>query len=107
MSDLQQKFTGREYTLTVAWLAFAILFIPAAVVTLRPSYLALLLAVASSAVCLAGAWLTWKNSSRLSIPTIANAPEPARVPPQHMLDLPLILKDGKHEEPTNSSRGAL
>lgn len=87
MSDPEQKFTGREYTVTVAWLVLAVLFIPSAVIALHPGYLALLLATASSAICLAGARLTWKKSSRLSIPSIANALE--------------------HRNPTHSSREVL
>ena len=87
MSDLQQKFTGRQYTFTVAWLAFAIVFLPAAVLTVRPGDVGLLLATAGSVLCVAGAWLTWKKSSRLSIPTIASGPEwPSDKIPQVIAD---------------------
>ncbi|HTW64882.1 MAG TPA: hypothetical protein VME17_09720 [Bryobacteraceae bacterium] len=74
MSDPQQKFTGREYTITVAWLAVAILLIPATVFAVRPGYGALSIALVSSTTCVAMAWVTWKRSSRLTIPSIASQP---------------------------------
>jgi len=73
--DPQQKFTGREYRITVAWLAIAVLFIPATVFAVRPGYLALSLALVCSVLCVAMARVTWKRSSRLTIPSIASGPE--------------------------------
>jgi hypothetical protein len=72
VSNSQQKFTGREYTTTVAWLAVAVLFIPATVFAVRPGYIALSVALVCSMVCLAMAWVTWKRSSRLTIPSITS-----------------------------------
>jgi apolipoprotein N-acyltransferase len=72
MSDPQQQFTGREYTITIAWLAVAIVFIPATVFAVRPGYLALSLALVCSVLCVVMAWVTWKRTSRLTIPSIAS-----------------------------------
>lgn len=72
MPDPQQKFTGREYTITVAWLVVAILFIPATVFAVRPGYIALSVALVCSILCVSMAWVIWKRSSRLTIPSIAS-----------------------------------
>lgn len=72
MFALRQKSTGTEYTLTVALLAVAFIFSPAVLVASGPlGYLSLSLAVACSAICVTLAWVCWKRSSQLSIPSIA------------------------------------
>lgn len=71
MFDSQQKSTGTGYTTTVALLAMAFVFVPAVLVISRPfSHFALLLAIACSAICVIWAWINWKKSSRLTIPSI-------------------------------------
>ena len=73
MFDAQMKFTGREYTTTFAWLAMAGIFIPAVTLVVRPGYLGLSLAGIGILACVALAWLSWKKSSRLTIPSIAKS----------------------------------
>ena len=73
MFDSQQKTTGTQYTTTVALLLVACVFSPAVLAVTRPiGYVSLSFATACSALCLLLAWLNWKTSSRLTIPTIAN-----------------------------------
>lgn len=74
MFDAQMKFTGREYTTTFAWLAMAGIFIPAVALVVRPGYLGLSLAGVGILACVALAWISWKKSSRLTIPSIAKSP---------------------------------
>lgn len=72
MFDAQQKATGTDYTTTVTYLVVAFVFSPAILVLSRGwGYLSVSLAIACSALCVWMAWLNWKNSSRLSIPSIA------------------------------------
>lgn len=62
-----QASTGSGYTRTVAYLAVAI-FSPAVLVVSRPvGFIAISLAIACSALCVALAWLNWRKFSRLSI----------------------------------------
>jgi|SwirhisoilCB1_FD_contig_51_2928277_length_385_multi_3_in_0_out_0_1 hypothetical protein len=71
MFDSHLKSTGRDYTATVALLTVAFIFSPAALIASRPvEYWSLSLAVACSAICVAWAWVHWKRSSQLSIPSI-------------------------------------
>jgi hypothetical protein len=71
MFDTQQKSTGTGYTKTVAFLVVAFIFIPAALMfSGHFGYLAVSLAITCSALCVALAWVTWKKSSQLSIPSI-------------------------------------
>lgn len=66
-----QKSTGTEYTRTVAFLVVAFIFSPAILFFSRPlGYLSVSLAIACSALCVALAWVNWKKSSQLSIPSI-------------------------------------
>ena len=75
MFDTQQKSTGTDYTTTVAFLVAGLVFSPAMVVFLRPvGYMSVSLAVAGSVLCLAMAWLKWKRTSQLTIPSIAIQP---------------------------------
>jgi hypothetical protein len=72
MFDSDQKSTGTGYTSTVALLIMAFIFCPAVLVALRPvGYVFLSLATACSALCVILAWVNWKKSSRLTIPSIA------------------------------------
>ena len=70
MFESVQRTTGREYTRTVAWLAAALIFIPAAFLAVRPGYISLSLAFFCSVSCVTIAWISWKRS-RLTIPSIA------------------------------------
>lgn len=69
MFDSVQSATARDYTRTVAWLAIALLFIPAVFLGVRPGYVSLSLALLCGAICLAMAWISWKKS-RMAIPSI-------------------------------------
>lgn len=71
MLEVQQRTTGTRYTTTVALLTMAFVFSPAVLLVSRPvGYLSVLLAIACSAFCVALAWIKWKRSSRLTIPSI-------------------------------------
>ena len=71
MLDPQMKSTGRRYTATAAFLAIALLFTPAALLVVRPFGLgSVSLAIVTSALCLALAWIDWTRSSQLSILSI-------------------------------------
>jgi len=73
MFDSQQKSTSTQYTTTVALLLLGLVFSPAVLAVTRPiGYVSLSLATVCSALCLLLAWLNWRNSSRLTIPSIAN-----------------------------------
>jgi hypothetical protein len=71
MFETSQKSTGTRYTTTVAFLVMAFIFSPAVLIVSRPmGYLSISLAVACSAGCIALAWVNWKRSSQLFIPSI-------------------------------------
>jgi small-conductance mechanosensitive channel len=71
MFDSQQKSTGTGYTTTVAFLIVAFIFIPAALMFYgHYGYVSVSLAIAGTAVCVGFAWMNWKRSSQLSIPSI-------------------------------------
>jgi hypothetical protein len=58
----QQNSSGSGYTTTVALLAVAFIFSPAALVASRPiGYVSASLAIACSGLCLALAWIKWKK----------------------------------------------
>jgi hypothetical protein len=72
MLDSNQKPTGTRYTTTVGLLIMAFIFCPAVLIASRPvGYVALLLAIACGGLCVILAWVNWKRSSRLTIPSIA------------------------------------
>jgi hypothetical protein len=55
----------------VAFLVVAFIFSPAILFFFRPlGYLSVSLAIGCSALCVALAWVNWKKSSQLSIPSI-------------------------------------
>lgn len=73
MFEASQKSTGTGYTTTVAFLVVAFIFSPAFLAFSRPlGYVSVSLAVACSALCITLAWLNWRKSSQLSIPSIAD-----------------------------------
>jgi len=79
MLKAHQKNTGTSYTITVALLAVAFIFIPAVLVVSRPfGNLFLCFAVGGSALCVILAWRLWKKWSHLSMPSIANQQGPAK-----------------------------
>ncbi len=72
MFESNQKSTGTRYTTTAGLLIMAFIFCPAVLVASRPvGYVSLTLAIACSALCVILAWVNWKKSSRLTIPSIA------------------------------------
>jgi hypothetical protein len=72
MFESQEKPTGTQYTATAALILMALIFSPAVLLMTQPfGYASASLAVACSALCLAFARRTWKNSSHLTIPSIA------------------------------------
>lgn len=72
MFDSQQKSTGTRYTMTVALLVGALIFSPAALIVAGSTgYVAVSLALACSALCVALAWINWKRRSELTIPSVA------------------------------------
>ncbi len=74
MFQASQKSTGTGYTTTVAFLLVAFVFSPAILIISRPlGYMSVSLAAAFSALCIILAWVNWKRSSQLSIPSIEAA----------------------------------
>jgi hypothetical protein len=71
MLESYQTSTGTGYTTTVALLAVAFVFSPAILFLSRPfGYGAAAVAVTCSVLCAGWAWINWKKSSRLSMPSI-------------------------------------
>ena len=65
------KSTGRNYVTATALVVFALVFTPAVVIISGPpGYLSLALALASGATCIGLAWVKWKRSSHLFVPSI-------------------------------------
>jgi hypothetical protein len=72
MFDTQQKSTGTGYTTAVAFLVVAFIFIPAALMFYgHYGYVSVSLAGVGTALCFGLAWMNWKRSSQLTIPSIA------------------------------------
>ena len=72
MIKSHQKYTGTQYTMTVALLIVAFIFSPAVLMVSRPlGYVSVSLALACSALCVILAWVNWKRHSELTIPSIA------------------------------------
>lgn len=71
MFDPHLKSTGRDYSMTIAVLAFGLVFIPAVLVTShsfgRGGMTAALVGVL---ICVALGWLNWRSNSKLTIPTL-------------------------------------
>jgi hypothetical protein len=79
MFDSSQKSTGTGYTITVAFLIVAVIFIPAALMFFDNfGTIAVALAAVGSVLCLAMAWRTWKKSSQLTIPSIEAQEAPSK-----------------------------
>lgn len=71
MFEPYEKNTGVQYTRTVALLTLAFVFSPAVLILYgRFGYAPISLAVASSALCVALAWLNWSKYSRLTMPSM-------------------------------------
>jgi len=72
MFDPAGKSTGTSYTATVTLLLVAFLVIPILLLASSPiGYGDMALASAAAIVFSVLAWLSWRGSSRMSIPTIA------------------------------------
>jgi hypothetical protein len=71
-----QHPAGREYTVTIALLAVALIFIPAlAAISQSWSYSP---ALGASALCLTVAWIHWKRSRTVSLSAIAAEPKASK-----------------------------
>jgi len=71
--DSHLKSTSRNYTVIVALLAIAFIFSPAVLLSSRPiGKWSFLFAVACSVSSVIWAWIHWRRSSRLSIPSSAD-----------------------------------
>lgn len=71
MFDPKGKSTGISYTATVTLLSVAAIFVPAILFASRPIGNDMLgIASASGLAFLGFAWMSWRRSSRMSIPTI-------------------------------------
>jgi peptidoglycan/LPS O-acetylase OafA/YrhL len=72
MLDSNPKSMGTRYTTTVGLLIMAFIICPAVLIASRPvGYIPLFLAIACGGLCVILAWVNWKRSSRLTIPSIA------------------------------------
>ena len=72
MFDSSLRSAGREYTAIGALLAVAFIFIPALVAVSQPlRYLSVSVAIVCSALCVTLAWVYWKRSLKVSIPSVA------------------------------------
>lgn len=66
-----QKSTGTAYTITIALLAVAFIFVPAVMIISRSfGYVSLSLGIGTSVFSVALAGVLWKKSSQRSIPSI-------------------------------------
>jgi uncharacterized membrane protein len=73
MFQAPEKSTGTRYTTTFAFLVVAFVFSPAVLIISRPlGVVSVSLAIACSAACILLAWVNWKRSSQISIPSIAS-----------------------------------
>lgn len=72
MFHSQEKYTGTQYTATVALLALAMIFIPLLMLlTGRNGLVSTLAACAGSMACVLMAWVSWTKYSHLTMPSIA------------------------------------
>jgi hypothetical protein len=91
MFDSDQKSTGTGYTTTVALFIMGFIFCPAVLIVSRPvGYVSLSLAIACSALCLTLAWVNWKKSSRLTIPSIAIRGARVKMTKARVLTIPIM-----------------
>lgn len=71
MFDSHLKSTGRDYSMTIALLAFGLVFVPAVLVTSHSfGQGGLIVALVGGMLCLILGWLNWKSNSKLTIPTL-------------------------------------
>jgi hypothetical protein len=73
MFDPHLKSTGRDYTMTVALLAIAFIFVPTAFAAVRSGSHSLVLALVSSAICVFFSLVSWARKSQLTIPSITES----------------------------------
>jgi len=74
-----EKSTGTAYTTTVAFLIVALVFVPAALLFIDNfGSVAIGLAMIGSLACMGMAWLSWRKSSRLTMPAIEPRPSRSR-----------------------------
>lgn len=71
-----QRPAGREYTVTIALLAAALIFIPALVAVSQPMIYSP--AIGASAVCVTAAWFHWKRSRRVLVSAMIAEREAAK-----------------------------
>lgn len=70
MSESSQKYTGTQYTGTVAFLIMALIGPSAALFVSWPLWSGLFTGLAFSGLCVGLAWAQWKWHSELTIPSI-------------------------------------
>jgi hypothetical protein len=74
MFQASEKSTGTGYTTTVAFLLVAFVFSPAVLIVSRPlGLVSVSLAIVCSVLCVLLAWVNWKRSSQISVPSIASS----------------------------------
>ena len=71
-----QRPAGREYTVTIALLAAALIFIPALVAVSQPMIYSP--AIGASAACVTAAWFNWKRSRRVLVSAMIAEREAAK-----------------------------
>ena len=71
MPNSCQTYRGTDYNLTVALLAFALVFSPAILMLSIPfSSVSAAVALGVSTLCVALAWMSWSRSSTLTIASV-------------------------------------
>ena len=79
MANSHRKYTGTDYTWTVALLVVAFAFCPVVLLVTRPfEDDSISLAIAFSVACGALAHMKWKHSSELTISSLVNQLRKAR-----------------------------
>lgn len=77
MFDSNTIRSGTDYTKPVALLALGIFFVPGALIFSGPiGYLSGSIAASCSALCIGLAWVSWKASSPMLIPSIETQRKP-------------------------------
>lgn len=83
MFTSHQKPTGTQYTVVVASLVLAFVFSPALMVMSGPlRYASVSMALVLGTLGLAVAWLSWKKTSQLTIPSIETSAVEPLTPPR-------------------------
>lgn len=72
MFQASEKSTGMGYATPVAFLLLAFVFSPVVSIISRPlGLVSVSMAIVCSALCITMAWVNWKRSSQIFIPSIA------------------------------------